>query len=178
MVSTLRKGLVVLCLSASTLVIAAGLASASISAISDPLGDTITPRSASQRQEATVDIKRVTYAVRNDNLIITTRVDDLARTKGNQFMETEVSTDEGSFTLVSEVGQSTVKVFTGSNLYACKGSSTIARFADDRDLVRQVVPVRCLDASEARFRSSAVLTKPNAAPITRDAARRSKAINL
>ena len=176
MLPNVSKAIVALSLSASALVLSPGAATASSSRVSDPVGDVNVTSTASQRQQATVDITRVRYAVRNGRLIITTRVVDLARTAGNQFMETEVGGGGSSFTLVSTLGENPVRIATGSNLYKCKNSRTLVRYG--KDLVRQVVPVKCLEAETVRLKSASVLAKNNASPIARDAARRSGTIEL
>lgn len=175
MPSTPRTILVSLSLSASALALCANAATAAPS-ISDPTGDVRAGGSITQPQQDTVDITGVRYVVRDDQLIITTRVVDLEHTPGNQFMETEVGTGGSSVTLSSEVGKKYVKLFTGSTLTTCKGASTRASFG--QDLVRQVVPIKCLDADDVRLKSSAVLARANGTSIARDAARRSGTVEL
>jgi hypothetical protein len=176
-VASVGLALSLLGLAAPALAVSSASAAASAgTSIADPGGDVQVRRSASNPQEDTVDIRHVTYAVGEGRLVIVTEVVDLAQTPGNQFMETHVSTGGTSFDLVSELGKRWVKIFTGPSFYACKGASTKVFYG--KDVVRQVVPVACLDASQVRLRSSAVLARNNGSPIARDTARRSGIIPL
>lgn len=156
-------------LTALILTLTAPAATAANASRTDPTGDVAGDASSSQRD--TVDITRVEYRLTARKLIITTQVVDLARTAGNQFVETTVLADGPDVTLVSRLGNDTVRVFTGSAFGECKGSSTEVNYR--ADVVEQRVPLRCIEATSFRLRSLSTVAADNGASIAQDSVRRS-----
>ncbi|CAB4723925.1 MAG: hypothetical protein F2667_11400 [Actinobacteria bacterium] len=146
--------------------------------VSDPIGDAqVAPGGATLAQVAAVDLTAVSYTLGDEALTIITVVDDLSRTPGNEFIDTEVSEGDLSISLTTEVGKAKVKVFDGSHYYVCRGSSARAGFGADRMV--QVVPLECLSAFEApRLRTTAGLYEDDATPIVVDRAPRTGVVTL
>ncbi len=124
---------------------------------SDPAGDVKTMNvSVNADQRSSVDIRRVRYVVGSRRLTITTTVVDLKRFPNlAQFAETRVSDGAASLVLTTELGTREVKVFTGSSLATCRGSSVTTDY--ERNSIKQRLPLRCLrqfDSISMRSRTS------------------------
>lgn len=177
--ATITSGIAGVALSLATV----GASAASQDSKVDKAGDVEAGRNVSAAQRATVDLRRVTFRVSGKNLVITTKFVDLAATPGNEFIDTEVGRGGSTATIVAEVGAKRVRIaegggggVPGASFGVCKGSVVSSNFSTN--VVRQVVPVRCLRAEFVRLKTTSLLARNNGSTLAVDTSPRSGDIDL